>query len=249
VASDTQFCTQCGGTIAPSQATTVLPPRGASTPPSPVGSVTYAPEKTNGLAIAALATGLIGFSLLAVVFGHVSKGQIDRSGGREKGRGMAITGLVLGWIQIGLGLALFLALVVFASSFDGSSSTASNNSGFSSNPSPTYSSSDSDTGFGTVVTTTTTLEARPSVGIYHVEAPTALRSGSSTSATQIGSVPGDIDVGIQCAAVGSYVDDPGYDFTPTSDWDRITYQGVTGYIADYYVTTNKDINIGKIPRC
>jgi hypothetical protein len=47
--------------------------------------------------------------------------------------------------------------------------------------------------------------------------------------------------------VGEYVSDGRY--IATSDWDRVTYSGVTGYIADYFVDTNKDINTGKIPRC
>lgn len=255
VLPDVHFCTQCGGTIGPSQATTTLPPRG-NPQPWPQSSVVVAPEKTNGLAIAALVCGLIGFSVPAVVCGHVGKHQIDRSGGREKGRGMAIGGLVLGWIQIAVSITLFVALVVFAASFDGSSSNASNG-GFSSssNASPSYSGSGSGSGSGsnsggfTVVTTTTTFASRPVVGSYHVEAATALRSGTSTSSPQIGSVPAGVFVGIQCAAIGQNVDDPAYDFTPTSDWDRVTYSGVTGYIADFYVTTNKDINSGKIPRC
>ncbi len=38
--------------------------------------------------------------LLAVIFGHVAMDQIARSGGTQKGRGLAITGLVLGWILL-----------------------------------------------------------------------------------------------------------------------------------------------------
>ena len=46
-------------------------------------------------------------SILALVFGYVAKGQIDRSAGRQSGRGMAIAGIVLGWIGVGF-LALFI---------------------------------------------------------------------------------------------------------------------------------------------
>jgi len=38
--------------------------------------------------------------LLAVIFGHVAMDQIARSAGTQKGRGFAITGLVLGWILL-----------------------------------------------------------------------------------------------------------------------------------------------------
>ncbi|GAA1290239.1 hypothetical protein Psi02_15810 [Planotetraspora silvatica] len=64
------------------------------------------PRRNNGLAIASLILGLTGFitcgftSILAVVFGHVALGQIRRD--RTDGHGMALTGVVLGWILTGL---------------------------------------------------------------------------------------------------------------------------------------------------
>jgi hypothetical protein len=57
---------------------------------------------TNGMATASLVCGLIGFfacgltSILAVIFGHISLNQIKRT--REGGHGMAVAGLVLGYI-------------------------------------------------------------------------------------------------------------------------------------------------------
>jgi hypothetical protein len=72
-------------------------------------------KSTNGLAVAALVLGIIWIywigSILAVIFGHVAKGQIDRSGGTQAGRGMAIAGIVLGWIGVGV---LMLGIVAFA---------------------------------------------------------------------------------------------------------------------------------------
>src|SRR5690349_7624101 len=61
---------------------------------------------SNGLAVAALVLGIVGIvtcgalSILAVIFGHVSYSQIKRTG--EEGRGMAVAGIVLGWIPIAL---------------------------------------------------------------------------------------------------------------------------------------------------
>jgi predicted acyltransferase len=56
-------------------------------------------------------------SLLAVVFGHVALRQIPRN--NEAGRGLAIAGLVLGYVGLGF-LALFI-IAAFASiaSFSG----------------------------------------------------------------------------------------------------------------------------------
>ncbi len=46
-------------------------------------------------------------SILALVFGYVAKGQIDGSQGTQTGRGMAIAGIVLGWV----GVVIFLSFV------------------------------------------------------------------------------------------------------------------------------------------
>ena len=59
---------------------------------------TNSPARTNGLAIAALVTGILGFSIVSVVLGHVALSQINRT--REEGRGLAIAGLVLGYVGI-----------------------------------------------------------------------------------------------------------------------------------------------------
>jgi hypothetical protein len=49
-------------------------------------------------------------SILALVFGYIAKSQINDSGGRQGGRGMAIAGIVLGWIGVGI-LILVIVLV------------------------------------------------------------------------------------------------------------------------------------------
>jgi len=66
----------------------------------------------NGMAVASLVLGItwvfwVG-SILAVVFGHLALGQIARSQGWQRGRGMALAGLILGYC----GLALLLVSIV-----------------------------------------------------------------------------------------------------------------------------------------
>ena len=63
---------------------------------------------TDGFAIAALVLGIIGGSVLAIVFGFVARHRIERSGGVKGGRGMATAGIVLGSIW----LTLIVVLVV-----------------------------------------------------------------------------------------------------------------------------------------
>ncbi len=73
---------------------------------------------TNGFAIASLICSILGFigvlgfgSIMGVIFGHMAIREIDRSNGRQQGRGMAQAGLILGYIGIGI-IALFLLFFV-----------------------------------------------------------------------------------------------------------------------------------------
>lgn len=80
--------------------------------PAPVPAVVPAAAKTNGYAIASLACGLGQFvagplaTIPAIVFGHMARNQIRRTG--EQGAGLALAGLVLGWG------AVILAVIVIA---------------------------------------------------------------------------------------------------------------------------------------
>jgi hypothetical protein len=71
--------------------------------------------KTNGMSIAALVLGILWIwwigSVLALIFGYIGKNQIDQSGGQQTGRGMAIAGIVLGWIGVG---TLILVIILSA---------------------------------------------------------------------------------------------------------------------------------------
>jgi len=91
--------------------TTAPPPPGYS----PYGAPGMGATSTNGLAIASMVLGILWIywvgSILALVFGYVAKGQIDRAAGHQTGRGMAIAGIVLGWIGVAI-LALGYAFAV-----------------------------------------------------------------------------------------------------------------------------------------
>lgn len=82
--------------------------------------------RTSGLAIAALVCGVIGFlcgvtSILAVVFGHISRGQIRKSNGAETGDGMALAGLILGYLFLAGWLIYGVVIVSLAIADSGSS--------------------------------------------------------------------------------------------------------------------------------
>ena len=78
------------------------------------------------MAVASLVLGIITLcgigSILAVIFGYIGKGQIDRSGGTQSGRGLAIAGIVLGWVGIGF-LVLFIVLAIVGAINDDSGSS------------------------------------------------------------------------------------------------------------------------------
>jgi hypothetical protein len=98
----------------------VPPPPPAPPPAAPVAPYPYpqppypayqpAPS-TNGLAVASLVASFFWVlwfgSFLAVIFGHVALSQIKQSGGRQTGSGLAVAGLVLGYLELSF-LALWL---------------------------------------------------------------------------------------------------------------------------------------------
>ena len=74
-------------------------------PPQPYGyGYPPPPRRTNGLAIASMVLGIVWLywigSILALVFGYIARRQIRQRG--ESGDGMAIAGIVLGWVGVGV---------------------------------------------------------------------------------------------------------------------------------------------------
>lgn len=73
----------------------------------------------NSIAMAALACGIGEFLTLgltaipAIVLGHAARRQMRRTG--ERGGSMALTGLILGWVGIGLIIAIVAGLIAAAS--------------------------------------------------------------------------------------------------------------------------------------
>lgn len=110
-----------------------VPPQGLQSPqvvPSgaPAGSPVNIPNagpvgvrpSANGKAITSLVCGCIGMfccgilipSILAVIFGHIAKGEIRASGGQQGGDGMALAGLILGYVGLASGVFYLLTIIV-----------------------------------------------------------------------------------------------------------------------------------------
>ena len=101
------------------------PPTPPPTPPAGGGSGYYSPptSTTNGLAIASLVSSIAGFVIcpvgiiLGLVFGYIARNQIDQSGGTQQGRGMAVAGIIIGWVCVGLVVfGILIAIIVSAAS-------------------------------------------------------------------------------------------------------------------------------------
>ena len=71
-------------------------------------------QQANPLATASMVCGMVALvlgplAILAIVFGHIARRQIHRTG--EGGRGMATAGLILGYLVLVAGIALTVAFL------------------------------------------------------------------------------------------------------------------------------------------
>lgn len=105
IPEDAQFCQFCGTSLTGSAA-----PAGSAAVTTVPG-----PGPTSGKAIASLICGIFSFllpsAIVAVIFGHLSLSEINRSAGRIRGKGMALTGLILGYLGISVIPVLIIAAI------------------------------------------------------------------------------------------------------------------------------------------
>ena len=82
-----------------------------------------APRPNNGMAIASMVVSIVGvlglcgyglggyIGIVGAILGHVSRKQIRERG--EQGDGMAMAGIILGWIATGIAVLATIAIVIF----------------------------------------------------------------------------------------------------------------------------------------
>ena len=109
------FCPSCGSSVGAYAAAPPLSP--PSNPLNHGASTAYAvAPATSGKAIASLVCGILAYiipfflAIPAIVFGHIALSDIKKSAGRLKGQGLAIAGLVLGY----LGIAVIPFILIIA---------------------------------------------------------------------------------------------------------------------------------------
>src|SRR5580692_11836551 len=100
-ADGAQFCSKCGAALSNAPASTNPTPAVSAAVQAPV-----CPAQSSGKALASLVFGLFFFvfpaAVVAIVFGHLSLSEIRKSAGRLTGHGMAMAGLVLGYIGVAI---------------------------------------------------------------------------------------------------------------------------------------------------
>jgi hypothetical protein len=93
--------------------TTATAPR----PPIVNDSTPVILKPMNAFAVTSLVGGVLGFTfigpIVAVVFGHLALKQIGE-GDRQRGRGLAIAGLVLGYVSVVANIGSMVVIAVLA---------------------------------------------------------------------------------------------------------------------------------------
>jgi type II secretory pathway pseudopilin PulG len=109
---EAKFCAKCGRTLQ-----TAASPASGTVPQPAAPAEFIAPPTTSGKAVASLICGFLFFflpaALAAIVLGHLSLTDIRKSAGRLTGHGIAVAGLILGYLGVCLiPLLLILAAIV-----------------------------------------------------------------------------------------------------------------------------------------
>jgi hypothetical protein len=78
------------------------------------------PARTSTMAIISLIAGIAGLSIfptlgsiVAVVTGHMARGEIRRSNGMVTGDGLALAGLIVGYVGLGLTLLVICGVILW----------------------------------------------------------------------------------------------------------------------------------------
>lgn len=86
--------------------------------------MSVAPRQTSALAVVSLVMGIASWtvlpfvasivaSIVAIITGHMARAEIRRRPHELEGDGLAITGLVLGWVMVGAVIAAILVFILF----------------------------------------------------------------------------------------------------------------------------------------
>lgn len=82
--------------------------------------MSVAPRQTSALAVVSLVMGIASWtvlpfvaSIVAIITSHMARAEIRRRPHELEGDGLAVTGLVLGWVMVGAVIAAILVFILF----------------------------------------------------------------------------------------------------------------------------------------
>jgi hypothetical protein len=107
-----KYCRECAKplTAVPLPNTPTPPP--FSNPSLPAANATSPAPVTSSMALASLVLSFfslfVPLGIVAIVLGHISRGRIAKSSGRQKGTGIAFAALILGYLQLAVAGVLIL---------------------------------------------------------------------------------------------------------------------------------------------
>lgn len=76
---------------------------------------------TSGMAIASLVCSLLNISIVGIILGHIALNQIKQSNGYIQGRGLAIAGLIIGYIELAAFVLIVFIIIVASLTHSGAS--------------------------------------------------------------------------------------------------------------------------------
>jgi hypothetical protein len=101
------------------------------------------PPATNSMALTSMILGILGIfvafiftAVPAIICGHIARKQIRESGGAQSGDGMALTGLITGYLMTLLTLLFIVGAIIFFFYVSNEISSSSGLGGGSSSPVP-----------------------------------------------------------------------------------------------------------------
>jgi hypothetical protein len=107
IRDDAAYCPNCGATVQPGSPGVSAPGVQPHGPAGPGGApVAYVQPETDSKAVASLVLGVLSFifsvltGIPAIILGHISRSEIRKSAGRLGGDGMALAGLILGYLSL-----------------------------------------------------------------------------------------------------------------------------------------------------
>ena len=89
-------------------------------------------QTTNGSAVASLVLSVVGLcgigSLLGIIFGHRARREIRQSGGYQGGDGLALAGIIIGWVTLALWALMITIWIALFATIHNSVDTAASSS-------------------------------------------------------------------------------------------------------------------------